>query len=648
MALRFPSLDYLSTQARQSLWRFPLTILSAFIAVGLAIFLIETEEQTFNLFPYINAMLCATLGISLYFCVALFASRQKLSMGAKVGAHLAATAVLLGIFFSLPDEESTHNTSLPYIRFTLYSIIIHLLVSLIPFLFTRQLNGFWNYNKALFLRFLMALLYSAFLYVGLVMALLALKTLFEVKIPDELFGELFVVIGGVFNTWFFAAGVPLDFEKLDKVTSYPKGLKIFSQYVLLPLLLLYLLILYGYGMKIILSGDWPEGIVSYMIMVVAVLGVLAMLLIYPYALQAENQWIRKVNKGYYVLLLPLLILLFLAIGMRLGDYGFTINRYFILVTGIWLTVICLYFLSGRNNIKFIPLSLASLLLFISIGPWGVFTVSEKSQLSRLKAVLQEGAILKAGLVQDEVMWVKDSLPEFYAPAVNINDGQLSDSLHNEVKSILDYLDNYHGLSAIQAWYRQPLDSFITIADADTSRESWNRITEAEVYMKTLGLPYEYRQTGEEYGNYFSYSSKSQQVLDVEDYDRLLFLGQLYVHIDHYRAPNKLSDAAYKRTVELDGADYSIRYAPGTKEYLTISSSSQKDTLHFALGRLIQQLHDRYGNEGNAHIPPAALQLDTIQNQKAYRLIIEEIAFISEGDSFTLRGVNGNLLMKNLP
>ena len=644
MALRFPSLDYLSTQARQSLWRFPLTILSAFIAVTLAIFLIETEEQTFNRFPYINAMLCAALGISLYFCVAIFASRQKLSMGGKVGAHMAATAVLVGIFFSLPDVESTHNTSLPYIRFTLYSIIIHLLVSLIPFLFTRQLNGFWNYNKALFLRFLTALLYSAFLYVGLVMALLALKTLFEVKIPDELFWELFIVIGGVFNTWFFAAGVPLDFEKLDKVTSYPKGLKIFSQYVLLPLLFLYLLILYGYGMKIILSGDWPEGIVSYMIMVVAVLGVLAMLLIYPYALHSENQWIRKVNKGYYLLLLPLLILLFLAIGMRLGDYGFTINRYFILVTGIWLTVVCIYFLSGRNNIKFIPLSLALLLLFISMGPWGVFSVSEESQLSRLKAVLQEGDILKAGVVQDEVIWVKDSLPEFYAPAVNINDGQLSDSLHNEVKSILDYLDNYHGLSSIQAWYQQPLDSFISIADADTSRERWNRITEAEVYMKTLGLPYQYKQTDQVYGNYFSYSSKSQQVLNIEDYDRLLFLGQLYVHLDNFEAPAK--GRPYKRTVELDGVDYFIRYTPGAPKYLTITSP--KDTLHFSLGRLIRQLNEKYGNEGSANLPATALQIDTVQNNKAYRLILEEIAFRAEGDSLTLRAVNGNLLIKDLP
>ncbi|WP_017733706.1 DUF4153 domain-containing protein [Nafulsella turpanensis] len=645
MALRFPSLAYLGFQARQSFRRFPLSILSAIIAVVIGIFLVETEEQVFNRFPYINAMLCATLGISLYFCTTIFASRQQLSTGASVIVHLAATAILVGIFFTLPDAEYTQNTSLPYIRFFLYSIIIHLLVSFIPFLFTHQLNGFWNYNKALFLRFLASLLYSAFLYVGLVMALLALKTLFEVDVPDELFGELFIIIAGVFNTWFFAAGVPLDFEELDTVTSYPKGLKVFSQFVLLPLLFLYLLILYGYGIKIVLSGDWPEGIVSYMIMIVAVLGVLTMLLFHPYALHTENLWMKKVIKGYYGFLLPLLILLFLAIGMRIGDYGFTINRYFILLAGIWLTVVCCYFLTGRKNIKFIPLSLAGLLLFISIGPWGVFTISEESQVYRLEAALREGKILKAGLIEEEVKWVTDSLPEFYAPELNKNDGKLNDSLHNEVMSILDYLDNHHGFHSIQAWYQQPLDSFLTVANADTSVESWKRVSEAEIYMKTLGLPYQYKQADAVNGNYFTYRSDTKGMLDIEGYDRLLFIGQLYYQRSAYEDTDELHPMAYKRITELNGRDYTIQYNPKEPKYLTITSKT--DSVHFPLGRLIRQLHERYGNEGNVSIPPAALQIDTVQGNSAYRLIIGELNFRSQKDSLTLEGATGNLLVKKL-
>lgn len=630
MALRFSSLHYLAMQAWQSLLRFPLTILSSMVAVVMAISLIETQDEQFNRFPYINAMLTAALGISLYFCVAVFASRQQLRPGLKLLAQLIATAFLLLVYFSFPNADATHNTSLPYIRYALYSIIIHLLVSFIPFLFSRQLNGFWNYNKALFLRFLTALLYSAFLYVGLVMALLALKTLFEVEIPSELFFQLFILIAGLFNTWFFVAGVPLAFDALESDHQYPRGLKVFSQYILLPLLALYLLILYGYGFKIILSWDWPEGIVSYLIMLVSVLGILAMLLIYPYARQAENQWISKVSRGYYFLLLPLLVLLFFAIGMRLADYGFTINRYLILVVGLWLAVVCIYFVSGRNNIKFVPLSLATLLLSISFGPWSIFSVSERSQAKRLEAILTQASIMRDGKVLNELRWPADMFPYFPAAAVNRHQGLLSDSLHNEVYSILNYLDNHHGMQTIRDWYEQPLDSLIRAAEASFAEGKGKKASEAEVYMKSLGLAYRYK-TDYAHSNYYTYSSRSDIALDVRHFRELIFLGQLY------------SEGKGERiAVAVGGVSYQVDYPPAKSALLRISIGP--DTLHFPLGQRIRELGLQYGHSSNYDIPLSAMSLDTLHQQVPYRLVIDELSFQQKGETVSLQQMSGKLLI----
>jgi hypothetical protein len=191
-----------------------------------------------------------------------------------------------------------------------YLLAAHLFVSFVPFVFSGQLIGFWHYNKILFLRFLAAVLYSTFIYLGLILALGALHLLFEVKIPDKLFFELWITVACLFNTWFFVAGVPKDFEALETRTDYPKALRLFSQYVLLPLLALYLIILYAYGMRILLSGDWPKGIVSYLIICVSVLGSLSFLLLHPYGEQNETAWIKKAGRGYYFLLIPLLFLLF--------------------------------------------------------------------------------------------------------------------------------------------------------------------------------------------------------------------------------------------------------------------------------------------------------------------------------------------------
>ena len=124
-------------------------------------------------------------------------------------------------------------------------------------------------------------MYSGFLYVGLILALSALKLLFDIEIHEELYLEFYIVIIGLFNTWFFVSGIPSNLEELENVNEYPKGLKIFAQYVLLPLLVLYLIILYAYGAKILIFWDWPKGIVSYLISCVSVLGILTVLLFYP-------------------------------------------------------------------------------------------------------------------------------------------------------------------------------------------------------------------------------------------------------------------------------------------------------------------------------------------------------------------------------
>jgi hypothetical protein len=113
--------------------------------------------------------------------------------------------------------------------------------------------------------------------------------------------------------------MPDDFDELDNVEYYPFGLKVFSQYILLPLLLLYLIILYIYGGKIITLWDWPKGVVSWLIVAVSVIGIFTLLLIYPYGQKEENSWIKKITKVYYFLVIPLVVLLFLAISIRLAE-----------------------------------------------------------------------------------------------------------------------------------------------------------------------------------------------------------------------------------------------------------------------------------------------------------------------------------------
>jgi len=78
--------------------------------------------------------------------------------------------------------------------------------------------------------------------------------LFNVEVDGKLYGEIPVVVIGLFNTLFFLAGIPKN-EELHHELQYPKGLKTFTQFVLVPLVTLYLLILLTYEGRIILLAS---------------------------------------------------------------------------------------------------------------------------------------------------------------------------------------------------------------------------------------------------------------------------------------------------------------------------------------------------------------------------------------------------------
>lgn len=627
--MKLPSIDYLYQNAKSSLIRFPLPLLSALVAVIISIYMAEYYKEIDNLFPYINSMLTAALGIPLFFCVTIFNKKLGYSIVGQLLMQIAAFLMLVAIFFSLPTSELTNNSSLPYIRYTIFNLTFHLLVSYVPYLSNRNLNGFWNYNKTLFIRFWTSILYSGFLYAGIATALGSLDVLFDVELSSEIYFDLFIVVIGIFNTWFFVSGIPKDLDQLEEVRTYPKGLKIFSQYVLLPILIIYLLILYSYTSKIVISWDWPRGIVSYLIACISTLGILTLLLIYPYSLQKENNWINRFSKAYYFLLMPLIAILFLAIGFRITDYGITINRYIIVLLGIWLTLVSLYFSLQKKNIKFIPISLSVILLLMSFGPWSMFSVSERSQSKRLISLLEEHQIVMDNKVQNEVIWDTSALPKFQSDQLHSNKGRLSDSLNNEVRSILDYLNYNHGFSSISHLFQQNIDSLIKI-----SMDSDRYINDASVYMRSLGLDYTYRYSvnSKPFEDSF-YQIVTTNLKDVSQYDYYY----PFTHSDYgMNSLNSMTPLEIGNTLlqlEIDNDNRVIRIR------------EDKDTTTFDMKPMIEAMQKKYGSVEKEDIPSEEMVLFHKNERFDFKIQLNSFRLNSEEDSTRLIYLNGELFLR---
>jgi hypothetical protein len=497
-------------------------------------------------------------------------------------------------------------------------------VSFLPYISDREVNGFWNYNKTLFVRFLASVLYSGVIYIGLVLALLSLNTLFNIDIEERLYFEMFIVVGGFFNTWFFVAGIPKQLEQLESVKVYPNSLKVFSQFVLLPLLGLYLFILYVYGTKILLQWDWPKGVVSYLISGVSVLGIFTTLLMYPYGALKGNLWIKKFSKFYYFVLLPLIVILFIAIGMRVGDYGVTVNRYAIILMGIWLTIVCFYFSIGKTNIKFVPVSLALLLMLITFGPWGMFSVSERSQVNRLINILEKNSMLTEGKVTNELIW--ETEPVLMLSSQDINELLLDNSKCSEIKSILDYLNSHHGFSSIKNLFTQNLDSLIE-ASGD------KHINEVEVYMNTLGLEYKhyYRPF-----DYHAYSTENGNVLSVKGYD---YFDEFYFYSDD---DSKIGHGEVDNTTL-----YRLKYIPENNHELIFTSEG--DSIAFELDSFFKKLRNKYGNNYEYSLPVTEMRVEKSSPAFDIKIEFSSIYFEEIEDSVSIESIRGDLFFtKKIP
>ena len=501
---KFPSFNELVQDAFQTFKRFPGALICAFILTWVLIILtqhdhIETETTLLKL------AMASALGIALQIVLATWCEKRGWSVIISGLIQLIGFVLLAAYYFSLPSNPDL--ALMDSIRFALLGIFLHFLVSFAPYLGENQLQGFWQYNKSLFLRILFSALYSAVLFIGLAIALLAAKELFDLDVPDKRFLQLWIIIAVAFNTWVFLAGIPKDLAALNQSDQYPKGLKVFAQYILLPLVGLYLLILYAYELKIIITWNWPKGLVSQLVLWFSAVGILSLLLLWPLREQDQHRWIKNYIKWFFRALIPLVVMLYLAITERIGDYGLTVNRYLVIAMATGLALTTLYFVfSKKKDIRLIPIILCIIALLSSYGPWNAFAVALHSQQGRLENLLTANNI-----------WVNEAL--------NMESPDISLDARKELSSIVAYLAEYHGASAFSKWL--PDSSVARLANIK------NRWTVSDSAAMMLRFDFTRRWDDGSRLNKLEYALSDSVPITIENYDRLF---QIHAYLSDSMGP----------------------------------------------------------------------------------------------------------------
>ena len=435
------SLEKLTQGIRLSLTKYPISILFAAIAAMLLIVITKTEGNDMeDLTPYIIG--CA-MGISLFFAIHTALQNKTWPGYVKGLVMVMGLGILWLIVSDIKNQMDSGSDQSQAIQIFGYGLLTHLVVAFLPFIGNFKINAFWQYNKSLFIRAFTTVLYTGVLFAGISGAILAITQLFDVDFGSKIYAYLWYIMALPMSVIIFCAGVPTDINELESSTDLPKGLRIFVQFILIPLVVLYLLILYAYMGKIIVQWSLPQGWVTILIMVFSVLGMLAMLLVHPYQHQKENGWVKWYTKGYYVALLPLLILQYVAIFTRIGDYGFTAPRWAVLAITVWLTWITLYnvFFKGRN-IVLIPLTLFITAFLFQWGPLSQKSISISSQTAKINRLLTELNLVKNG----KLLVYKDN-PK-------------TDSLMGELYSATRYLNRNYQKTGLEPYLKYPTEAEI--------------------------------------------------------------------------------------------------------------------------------------------------------------------------------------------
>ncbi len=405
--LRWLSIKNIWQNIQELALRFPLVSIDTALATVCGVILVDSAKLELSASTehiLTKILLMAVLGFPLLIAATLVSEKLKWNKIYYWLGQSTGLAILVVYYFVLPQNPDEFSL-IHMTRLLILNIVMYLFALSFPFYEKNNSLKFWRFAEVVFARAVVAAFFSATLWVGIALSLAAIDYLFQANILGETYLKAFITIVGIFGAWFFLAGFPKTHEPQPEKMENSKVFKIFLQYICIPLLCVFFVILYVYLGKIVILWNWPKGGVADWILGFSSAGFLIYTLSYPLSHKNEHSWMSNFFRVFFILVLPMVAVLALAIYFRVSEYGVTESRYLVMLGGIWLFASSLYFLIAKQKeLKFLPYLAAGFLFFAVLGPWSMYSVSIRSQSMRLNNLLAQYHLLENGhavAVKDE-------------------------------------------------------------------------------------------------------------------------------------------------------------------------------------------------------------------------------------------------------
>jgi hypothetical protein len=334
------------------------------------------------------------VGFFWFAIIQLFSESHAIEKVKKYAVSLIGILVLYLLIFMGKQEIAMR-------LFTLVTALF-LLVTSAPFLFKKVKDDYyWHFSQKVAFGIGVAIIGSAILMLGLWAALGSVKYLFELdylimmRIMPLISLFCITLLGPLYALCF----VPQNFDDDETTREYPVPVGFLANWILAPLVVVYMVILYAYFGKILITGEMPKGLLAYMIAGFGAAGLVTYLTSWS-CVQAgkAGKLLTFIDKHFFKIFIIPVIFQAIAIGMRIEQYGVTEKRYIVVAIVLWFAVLTIGFTFKKLQLKHISI-LAALFLFLgSWGPWGMTSISHHSQSNRLETLLVENGLLKDGVL----------------------------------------------------------------------------------------------------------------------------------------------------------------------------------------------------------------------------------------------------------
>ena len=323
------------------------------------------------------------------------------------------------------------------------------IIAFIPFAsFLREKDDVktWHFSLLLIAALVISGIVSWVMVGGVEGLLIGIESLFGFNMKS-MFPLIILVVGAVL-LWglLFLALIPKGERKHNHSAEMSPLLAKVVSWLLLPLLGCYIVVLYVYGLNILIHWELPKGTLSWLVSAVMIAYLCCYVLLYPQVLNKQSWQSRVLTLYLPIAILPLLVLMTVGVVRRFADYGITAPRLYLLTLLLWFYAVCIIILAvPRKRFRWIALSFAALFVLTSGQPFNYYRICRPILTEKIDKMFANDALTaeESATLKEDISYMRENYGEKYASRWDKNEETLEKSLidSNTEKWSITY-DNY--------------------------------------------------------------------------------------------------------------------------------------------------------------------------------------------------------------